>query len=82
MVRACGVSIDKQEVFAYLLADALGRPLLHREDVRDVGQRGDNAAAKVKRVLKVTVKKDVAEACFRALVANPTRHSLCRTGTT
>ena len=54
VVRACGLSIDKQEVFAYLLADALGRPLLHREDARDVGQRGDNAAAKVKRVLKVT----------------------------
>ena len=72
VVAACGVAIDKQEVFAYLLADALGRPLLHRDDARDVGQRGDNAAAKARRLLKITARKEVAEACLRALIAKPT----------
>ena len=40
------IPIDKQEVFAYLLADALGRPLLHKSDARGVGQRGDNGLTK------------------------------------
>ena len=38
--------IDKQEVFAFLLIDALGRPLLHTSDARNVGQRGDSGLAK------------------------------------
>ena len=63
-VRACAprMLIDKQEVFAYLIADALGRPLLPEDDARGVGQRCDNGAAKAKGILKVKAKKDVAEA--------------------
>ena len=43
--------IDKQEVFAFLLIDALGRPLLHKGDARGVGQRGDNGLAKAEQAL-------------------------------
>ena len=37
--------IDRQEVFGFVLADALGRPLLPPEEARNVGQAGDNAVA-------------------------------------
>ena len=44
VTRACAPAlIDKQEVFAYLLADVLGRPLLPPDETRGVGRRGDNA---------------------------------------
>ena len=71
VTQACPFLIDKQEMFAYLMADALGRPLLPAEDAGRVGQRCDNAAAKAKGILKVKAKKDVAEACWRALVLKP-----------
>ena len=35
--------IDRQEVFGYVLADALGRPLLPPDAARRIGQNGDNA---------------------------------------
>ena len=41
--RACEPTrglIDGQEVFAYLLADVLGRPVLHPDDARGVGRNG------------------------------------------
>lgn len=72
VTRACAPAlIDKQEVFAYLLADVLGRPLLPPDETRGVGRRGDNAAAKAKSLLKVKAKKEVAEACWRALSSKP-----------
>ena len=37
--------IDRQEVFGFVLADALGRPLLPPEEAGKVGQAGDNAVA-------------------------------------
>ena len=48
--RRCGPSmpkglIDRQEVFAFVLNDALGRPLLPHDAARGVGQAGDNAVA-------------------------------------
>ena len=53
--------IDKQEVFGYLLNDLFGKPLLHKDYARAVGQRGDNAVLKAKTKLKVKT----AEACLR-----------------
>lgn len=37
--------IDRQEVFAFVLNDALGRPLLPHDVARGVGQASDNAVA-------------------------------------
>ena len=52
--RCCGPSmpnglIDGREVFAYLLNDVFGRPLLHADDAHGVAQRGANAVAKARR---------------------------------
>jgi hypothetical protein len=70
--RACAPAlIAKQEVFGYLLNDCIRGTLLYPDDALSVGQRGDNAMAKAKAVLKVKAKRDVAEACWRAAVANP-----------
>jgi hypothetical protein len=41
--------IDGREVFAYLLNDVFGRPLLHADDAHGVAQRGANAVAKARR---------------------------------
>ena len=72
VVSACApLLVDKQEVLAYLLNDALYRPLLHADFARDVGRRCDNGAAKAKGLLKVKAKRDVAEACWKALQAKP-----------
>ena len=72
-VLACApLLIDAQEVLAYLLADVLDRPLLPKEDTRSVGQCAYNGAAKAKNVLRVKAKKEVEEACWRALQAKPT----------
>ena len=72
-VLACApLLIDAQEVLAYLLADVLDRPLLPKEDARSVGQCAYNGAAKAKNVLRVKAKKEVEEACWRALQAKPT----------
>jgi hypothetical protein len=58
---------DKQELFAYLLADVLRGPrLLPGEAARIVGQSADNAVAKAKRLLKVKTN----EALYR-IVASP-----------
>ena len=46
----------KQELLGYLLADVLGRPLLPAEDALSVGQCGDNAVAKAKRVEGTFIK--------------------------
>ena len=54
--------IDKQEVFGYLLNDLFGKPLLHKDFARAVGQRGDNAVLKAKTKLRVKT----AEACLRS----------------
>ena len=63
--------IAKQEVFGYLLNDCIRGTLLYPDDALKVGQRGDNAAAKAKAVLKVKAKRDVAEACWRAATNDP-----------
>ena len=67
--RCCAPSlptglIDGQEVFGYLLADVLGRPLLHSEDARGVGRDGNNAVAKAK---KMTGGQKKAESAHEAL---------------
>ena len=48
--KRCGPSmpkglIDRQELFAFVLNDVLGRPLLPHDAAREVGQTGDNAVA-------------------------------------
>ena len=55
--------IDGREVFAYLLADALGRPLLAPEDLHAVAQRGANAVTKARRL---TGGQKTAEASYAA----------------
>ena len=59
----------KVELFGYLLADVLGRPLLPADEALLVGQRGDNAVAKAKRILNV--KKP--EAMWRAAAGADSR---------
>ena len=74
MVRCCG-ELDKEEARGWLVADAVGRPLLHRNDdrsqndARDVGKRllkqcgkaeKDIAAAKEKAAAAVRTAKRVA----------------------
>ena len=54
--------LSKQEVFAYLMNDALDRPLLHKADALRFGQRCDNGLAKAERV------KATARACCYQLV--------------
>ena len=66
--------IDEQEVFGYVLADALGRPLLPHEAARDVGQAGDNAVASAngsghgsrRRKGKLERARDTAREALRA----------------
>ena len=52
--------ISKQEVLAYLLADALGLPVLWHGDALKVGQRGDNALAKYTKEMPAVKKKAAA----------------------
>ena len=52
--------ISKQEVLAYLLADALGLPVLWHGDALKVGQRGDNALAKYAKEMPPAKKKAAA----------------------
>ena len=59
----------KQEIFGYLLNDCVEGILLYSDDALSVGQRGDNAAAKAKAVLKVKAKRDVAEVRHTVLAA-------------
>ena len=47
---------SKQELLAFLLADALGKPLLDNNLALAVGQCGDNAVAKLKRELTAAKK--------------------------
>ena len=53
--------IDKQEVFGYLLNDLFGKPLLHKDYARAVGQRGDNAVLKAKTKLMARCAASSAE---------------------
>ena len=57
--------IDGREVFAYLLADVLGRPLLHPADTHGVAQRGANGVAKAR---KQTGGQKIAKASYNAAV--------------
>ena len=50
--------IDRQEVFAFALADALGRPLLPHDAARDVGQNGDNAVVARAAYVRVAERPD------------------------
>lgn len=66
MVRCCG-ELDKEEARGWLVADAVGRPLLHRND-----DRSQNDARDVgKRLLKQCGKaeKDIAAAKEKAAAA-------------
>ena len=68
--QCCGPSmpsglIDGREVFAYLLADVLGRPLLAPGDLHGVAQRGANAVTKARRL---TGGQKTAEAAHAACV--------------
>ena len=53
--------IDKQEMLGYVLADALGRPLLPPEAARPVGRNGGNAATTAAKQLKAA-RRAAAEA--------------------
>ena len=53
--------IDKQEMLGYVLADALGRPLLPPEAARPVGRNGGNAATTASKQLKAA-RRAAAEA--------------------
>ena len=65
--------IAKQEVFAYLLVDALGLPLLHKDYALSVGQRGDNGLAKAESDAKACKQStyNAVRAARRAAESNP-----------
>ena len=66
-IRRCCAPIDKQEALGYLLADALGRPLLPTEHARPVGLKGQNAAK------KEAAETAAAKAATRSAVRAATR---------
>ena len=65
MVRCCG-DLDNEEARGYLVNDAVGRPLLYRDDdraenhARDVGKRVWNAASKAQRDMAAQKERDAA----------------------
>ena len=69
MIRCCG-ELDKEEARGWLVADAVGRPLLHRNDdrsqndARDVGKRVLERAGKAERA--IAAAKEKAAASVRA----------------
>ena len=69
MICSCG-ELDKEEARGWLVADAVGRPLLHRNDdrsqndARDVGKRLLKQCAKASR--DVAAAKESAAAAVRA----------------
>ena len=69
MVRCCG-ELDKEEARGWLIADAVGRPLLHRNDdrsqndARDVGKRVLEREGKMKQA--VATARETATAALRA----------------
>ena len=67
-VACAPAPIAKQEVLGYLLADLLGRPLLHESDAMAVGQRGENAVAAAKRKLQVKT----VNTCWKRVLAGST----------
>ena len=82
--RRCAPSMPKgllamQEVFGYVLADVLGRPLVPADKAMSVGQNGDNAlrtlnGTKSRKGLLPAVREASAEAvrkAKRAAAANP-----------
>ena len=57
MIRCCG-TLDKEEARGWLLNDALGRPLLHRND--DLGQNHARDVGKRLQVAATEAKADIA----------------------
>ena len=80
MVRCCG-DLDNEEARGYLINDAVGRPLLYRDDdraenhARDVGKRVWNAAAKAEREMAAQKERDATavRAAKRAAAKDPTK---------
>ena len=58
--------LSQQEVFAFLMNDALGQPLLHKDDALSFGKRCDNGLAKAKKVKAVAMVKAKATAKAQA----------------
>ena len=82
IVRCCG-ELDNEEARGYLVNDAVGRPLLYRDDdreenhARDVGKRVWNAAAKAQREMAAQKERDAAAvlAAKRAAAKDPTKEA-------
>eukprot|EP00966_Prymnesium_polylepis_P016935 390613-Prymnesium_polylepis.1 len=82
MVRCCG-DLDNEEARGYLVNDAVGRPLLYRDDdrqenhARDVGKRVWNAAAKAEREMSGQKERDATavRAAKRAAAKDPAKES-------
>ena len=80
MVACCG-DLDNEEARGFLAADAVGRPLLFRDDTqeinhaRDVGKRVWNAASKAERDLAAQreAAATAVRAAKRAAAKNPAR---------
>ena len=64
--QACAPAlIDKEEILGYVLADALGRPLLTPEDARKIGKRAASQLTVIGKKLKAATK-EAGEAARKA----------------
>ena len=65
--------LSKQEIYAFLMNDALNRPLLHKADALRFGQRCDNGLAKAKReqAKAKAASYELVRAARKAADANP-----------
>ena len=83
MIRCCG-ELDKEEARGWLVADAVGRPLLHRNDdrsqndARDVGKRVLERAGKAERA--IAAAKEKAAASVRAAKRAAAKDEAVRSG--
>ena len=82
MVRCCG-DLDNEEARGCLVNDAVGRPLLYRDDerkenhARDVGKRAWNAAVKAQREMAAQKERDATavRAAVRRAQKDPSMQS-------
>ena len=83
MVRCCG-ELDKEEARGWLVADCVGRPLLHRNDdrsqndARDVGKRVLERAGRAKADIAAAKEtgRDAVRAATRAAAKDPSQQQL------
>ena len=72
MIRCCG-QLDKEEARGWLVNDAIGRPLLHRND-----ERGQNSAREVgKRVAHAATAAESAIKAAKAAIGHSNAENQC-----